>query len=74
MLHAPERPQPRMTGAFHAFARSVLADESARVRANAMRKRWLRHLARQAATAAEQCWEGEGGSMRRESALARPAT
>ena len=61
-----------MAGAFHAYVRSVLADESARARVQAARKRWMRYVAGRAASAAEERWEGEGGSMRRGSALPQP--
>ena len=55
-----------MNGAFHAYVRSVFADPSVRTRMlRAQRTRWLRSLAKQAATAAEQRWEGEGGARGR---------
>jgi hypothetical protein len=61
-------------GAFHDYVRSVLADEATRARLHATRKRWMRYVARQAVTTAEQRWESEGGSTRPESAPTRPAT
>jgi hypothetical protein len=66
--------QMRSSGAFHDYVRSVFADEATRARLHATRMRWLRYVARQAATAAEQRWESEGGSTRREAVPARLQT
>jgi hypothetical protein len=72
---SPDRPELRMNGAFHAYVRSVFADQSGRARTlHARRATWLRRVAQHAALFAEQRWEGEGGSTRRESALPRPPT
>jgi hypothetical protein len=51
-------------GVFHAYVRSVFADRSVRSRTlRGRRARWLRSLAKPAATAAEQRWEDEGGAQ-----------
>jgi hypothetical protein len=53
------------SGAFYDYVRGVFADHSARSRLlRAKRSRWLRRIGRLAASAAEQRWEGEGGSTR----------